>query len=322
MQNTVPSKIENVKETANTLRAIIKNMAKSSLTDEERKVVADHIAPRVSNNVVGEEYILPADVSTRIREIVFNSKSFRSILPTIKTGALSGSIPYDQTENIELADFVDGTAMSDSNNLSFRQVTFSLKEKGAIIALNNTLLQFTDNDLINFVANKFAKRALKTYNRMAVEALMKGKTVKTFADVKAVVKSAQVDLDLDFQGVIVTNQYGYQKLAEKEATVNGISYIQPDLSKPASLMIDGKPVIVFSKKQLENRVDGAKEYAPIFMGALDKAVNFVDAGKYSFALSSEAGFTTNQTLTRVIDYVDCMQITDSNDVYVVGEIEV
>lgn len=307
-------KMEN-KQQASFIRAMIKNIGGKSLTEAEKEVI--------QNAISGESYILPQDLSTKIREKVRDMKSFRNILPTISTSALTGAFPVEAYDSLaELVDFTDGNEdMNDSTSeIKFRQVKFALKEKAALIKLSNTLLAMTDNDLIDYVATIFAKKAVKTYNKMAIETLKTGKVAKALTTLKGLIKSLRVDIDPIFMGgasTIVTNQDGYDFLAQLEGT-DGVAFLQPDLSKPAVLTVNGSPVIMFSNNDLPT----VATKAPIFYGALGEGVRFVDAGKYNFAVSSEAGFTTNTTIARVIDYVDCIQVDSSDAVYCVGELTI
>lgn len=301
-------KMENtIKGQAFALRAMIKDMNNFKITDEEAEALKDY------KNVTGESYILPVEVSTKIVELVKSFKSFENVVGTKTTSEQSGSFPMDKTEDIELQDFVDGTGVNDSDNLDFEPVTFKLKEKGAIIPLTNTLLKFTDNDLIDFVARKFARRYVTTINKMAIEALKKDKTMKEFTTIHEIVKCSQSVLDLEVAGVVVTNQSGFTKMASAKNEM-GVGYIQPDITKPAVLMIDGRPVVVFSDKQLPN-VDATK--APVFMGDLEGGVWRVGTkDRYKFALGED--FRKNQTLTRIITYLDVIQVDKADDRYVYG----
>ena len=176
-ENKIENRGDNKMEKVNILRAIINDMTNKRLTDAEKEAV--------KNSVDGESYILPQDISTKIRELIRDNKSFKNILGGIKTTATTGAFPIEDFESItELVDFEDGAEIEEAQDIRFRQVKFALKQKGAVIPLSNTLLAMTDNDLIDYVARVFARKAVATYNKMAVETLKQNKTVKTLADVK------------------------------------------------------------------------------------------------------------------------------------------
>lgn len=307
-------KVENrEKQTAMELRAIIKATSGRGLTSEERALL--------TTNANGEGYILPSDVTTKIHKLIRERKSFRDVCGYMKVTTLTGSFPIENFETVtELIDFTDGTNGTEANDIKFKNVSFSLKEKGALMQLSNTLLAMTDNDLINYVAEVFARKAVVTENKMAVVVLKNGKTVKAIADYKALKKSINVDLDegIKYGTVIVTNQDGFDKL-DGELDGNGRPILQPDPTNPTAKRFMGYPVVVYSNSTLETTGTTAKK-APIFFGNLEEAVKFVDNGKIDFATSQHAGFTANTTMARVIEYVDVIQVDASDKVYIVGEL--
>jgi len=303
------------KDTAMELRAIIKASMGKQITEEERALLVG------GNN--GEGYILPQDIRTKIIGLIRQYKSFRDVLGYMPTPALSGSFPVENFETVsELIDFTDGTDGTEADDIKFKNVPFALKEKGALIKLSNTLLAMTDNDLINYVAQIFAKKAVITENKMAVAKLQNGKTVKTIADWKALKKSINVDLDeaVKYGLKVVTNQDGFDVL-DSALDSTGRPVLQPNPTNPTQKLFMGYPVEVFSNTLLPTTGTTTKK-APLFYGNLAEAVKFVDNGKYSFATSSEAGFKSNTTFARVIEYVDCIQVDSSDKIYIAGELSI
>lgn len=312
----VENKMENrEKQTAMELRAILKASMGKAVSEEERALLVSG-----SN---GEGYILPQDVKTKINTLVRQYKSFRDVLGYIPTTALTGSFPIEDFETVsELIDFTDGTDGTEANDIKFKNVSFALKEKGALIKLSNTLLSMTDNDLIDYVAQVFAKKAVITENKMAIAALKNGKTVKAIADWKALKKSINVDLDeaVKYGTVIVVNQDGFDVL-DSALDSTGRPVLQPNPAQPTQKLFMGYPVIVYSNALLPTTGTTTKK-APIFYGNLAEAVKFVDNAKYSFATSEHAGFTSNTTIARVIEYVDVVQVDSSDKIYIAGELTI
>jgi len=216
------SKIENnltvnkTKENANCIRAMIKKVTGKSMTEAENALLLPSTsAPEGAN---GESYILPQDIRTLIVKKIREYKSIREVIGYMPVGALTGSFPVEDFETVtELIDFTDGTDGDESNDIKFKNKSYALKEKAAFIKLSNTLLALTDNALINYVVEVFAKKAVITENKMGLAALKKDKTVKALADWKALKKSINVDLDPAalFGNVIVTNQDGFDYLDQQ-----------------------------------------------------------------------------------------------------------
>ncbi|MBS4539820.1 phage major capsid protein [Clostridium sp. D2Q-11] len=302
-------------DTAAELRAIIKASMGKDITTEERALL--------TTGANGEGYLLPEDVRTKIHTLVRDYRSFREVLGYMPTIALSGSFPIEDFETVsELIDFTDGTDGSEANDIKFRNVSFALKQKGALIKLSNTLLSMTDNDLIDYVAKVFAKKAVITENKMAISALGTGKTVKSIADWKALKKSINIDLDeaVKYGLVIVTNQDGFDKL-DSEVDSQGRPILQPDPTNPTQKRFMGYPIKVYSNSLLPTTGTTTLK-APLYYGNLEEAVKFVDNNKYAFATSAHAGFNSNSTMARVIEYVDVIQVDSSDKIYIAGTLTV
>lgn len=315
----VEDKMTNIKESANALRAIIKATMGKGLTEAENAL----LIPASGDGTYGEGYLLPQDVKTLIQKKIRQYKSFRQVLGYIPTSALSGSFPVEDFETLtELVDFTDGTDGTEATDIKFKNVSFALKSKGALLKLSNTLLKMTDNALIEYIAECFAKKAVITENKMAIVALENGKTTKAIADWKALKKSINVDLDegVKYGTVIVTNQDAYDVL-DSALDGTGRPVLQPDPTQPTRKLFMGYPVEVFSNALLATTGTTTKK-APIFYGNLSEAVKFVDDNSYAFATSEHAGFTSNTTVARVIEHVDCIQVDNSDKIYLYGEITI
>jgi HK97 family phage major capsid protein len=239
-------------------------------------------------------------------------------------GALSGSFPVENFETVSgLIDFADGTDGSESDDVKFTNVSYALKEKAAFIKLSNTLLALTDNALIKYIVDIFSKKAVVTENTMAIEKLKANKTPKAIADWKALKSSINKDLDpgVLFGTVIVTNQDGFDVL-DAALDNTGRPILQPNPSNPTQMMFKGYPVEVYSNTMLPTTGTTTKK-APIIYGNLAEGVSFVDLdGQVAFATSSEAGFMSNTTIARLIEFVDVVQCDSSDKCYIYGELTV
>lgn len=303
------------KENANAIRAMIKKVTGRSLTEAENAL----LLPSTSNPN-GESYILPEDVSTLIHQKIRQYKSMRDVIGYIPASALTGSFPIENFETVtELIDFNDGEDGTGSNDIKFTNVKYSLTEKAAFIKLSNTLLSLTDNALINYIVETFSKKAVVTENKMAIKIMKENKTaksLKSFRDLKA-----SINKDLDpgvlFGTVIVTNQDGFDWLDEQEDKM-GRPILQPNPTDPTANTFKGYSVIQFSNSLLPSEANKA----PFFYGNLQEAIKFVDLnGQVSFATSSEAGFMSNTTIARLIEFIDVVKVDSSDKCYMYGEVD-
>ena len=304
-----------VKEAASAIRAIIKTISGKSLTEAEKSLLVP--SPVTAAGTNGEGYILPQDISTKINERVREFRSFRSVVGTISTTALSGSLTVESIGGITgLTNFSDGDELTPSEDPKFLPVKFAMSEWGAIIKMSNVLLAMTDNDLVNYITRYFAKKAVITENAAIIAKLKYGKTAKSLATYTALSSSINTDLDpASLNGtVIVTNQDGFDYL-DKQLDTNNRPILQPDPTNATVKRFKGFPVIVFSNAQLPSDADYG---APVFYGNLEEGVKFVTCGYYKFATSTEAGFTSNTTLARLIELFDVIQWDGDDACYCFG----
>lgn len=305
------------KESASFIRAALKKLSGTKLTEAEDALLLPSVT--YPNGEHGEGYILPQDIRTKIKEKLRQFRSLREVCGYLKTTALTGSYPSDNDETEGLIDFTDGTDGTYVTDPAFTPVSWSLKEKGAFIKISNTLLSLTDNDLINYIVKRFAKKAVITENAMAKAKLEANKTAKTLSGWEALKESINVDLDPDalYNTKIVTNQDGFNAL-DKAIDLNGRAVLQPDPTQPTKRLFMGYPVEVYSNAMLPS--DSTNNVAPIYYGNIEEGVQFVDLDNISFASSKEAGFMSNTTICRLIEWVDVTQPDASDKCYCFGKL--
>ncbi|MGL5328221.1 MAG: phage major capsid protein [Peptostreptococcaceae bacterium] len=307
---------------AATIRAMIKAATGKKLTEAENALLLPSTGSPNGEN--GEGYLLPQDIRTRIVKKVRQMNSMRDVLGYMPTTELSGSFPVENFETVtELVDFTDGTDGQEADDIEWINISFKLKEKGALIKLSNTLLKMTDENLIEYVANIFARKAVVTENKLAIAALKLNKTIKPLAGWDSLRKSFNVDLDpgVLYDCAILTNQSGFEGLDGAKDS-NGNPILEKDVQVPTRKTFKGHPIIVFSDANMPNRIDGAKKLAPMIYGNLKLGVSFVDNEEFAIAFSSEAGFKQNATYGRIIEFVDVVQVDKSDKCYIVGEMDV
>lgn len=307
-----------VKENANCIRAMIKKASGKQLTEAENALLLPSTGTPDGEN--GESFILPKDISTLIHKKIREYRSLRDAVGYMPAGALTGSFPVENFETVEgLIDFTDGTEGTESDDIKFKNVSYSLKEKAAFIKLSNTLLKMTDNALIEYVVEVFAKKAVVTENKMIIAKLDEGKTKKALTGWATLKSSLNKDLDpgVLIGSVIVTNQDGFDYL-DGEVDKQGRPILSVDLANPTQKKFKGYPILVYSNALMPST--GSK--APIYYGNLAEAVKFVDYnGLINFATSSEAGFMSNTTIARLIEFIDVIQVDSSDKCYIAGTID-
>lgn len=302
---------------AGAVRAMIKSMLGKPLTVAENALLIPSSDPGTN----GEGYILPEDVSTRIREKMRDYSSIRSIIGYLPTTSLKGSFPVESFDTLNgLVDFSDGTEGGEVEDVKFSNVAYALKEKAAFIGLSNTLMTVTDNNLIGYMAGIFSKKAVVTENKMAIEAMKNTKSAKALTKLDDLEKSINTDIDPKAMvgSVILTNQDGFQWMVEQK-DANGRGLLEPNPTNATRKMYNGLPIYVMSNGLMPT----SSSKIPFFYGNLKEGITLVDLqGMINFASSKEAGFTKNITLARMIEWVDVVQADKSDKCYCYGEVTV
>lgn len=302
---------------AGAVRAMIKRMLGKPLTEAENALLIPSSAPGTN----GEGYILPQEISTRIREKMRDYSGIRDVIGYMPSSALTGSFPVEKFDTLKgLVDFSDGTEGAEVDDIQFENVTFALKEMAAFISISNTMLAVTDNSLIEYIARVFSKKAVVTEVTKAVEAMKKGKSAKPLTNLDDLKESINTDIDPAalMGSVILTNQDGFNWM-DKQKDSNGRGLLQPDPTNATQKMYKGLPIKVLSNGLLKT----AESKIPFFYGNLKEGIILVDLdGIINFASSREAGFTKNVTIARLIEWVDVVQADKSDKCYCYGEVTV
>lgn len=272
----------------------------------------------VTTGANGEGLLIPKDVSTKIYELKRQYKAAKDLVGYYPTNTLEGSYPIESIETLtELTNFTEEEDVPASNEPKFINVSYKIKEYGGLLPLSNTLIKNETAGLVNYLGRWFAKKAIRTENKLIFNKLKEEKVAEAIADLDALATIINVDLDptLVVDAVIVTNQDGFNYMDAQEDTT-GRKLLEKDPVNPTRKMYKGLPIEVFSNAELPSVLGKA----PVFVGDLKEAVDYVDRESLEFAMSSEAGFKQNKTFIRVIESID---ITKKDAAaYVYGEITI
>lgn len=267
-------------------------------------------------------FIVPHSVSTKINEYKRQGEFDLTTLVDVQfTSVLSGEFTYEKLgtitpwENISQWDDIN-----EVETPQFERKEYKIEDYAGILPLPNTLLQDTDQNLLNHIAKYIARKSLVTRNKKVLSVIQ-----ETYADKRAMANVDDfkdvLDLELDpaFLGsaVIVTNQYGYNFL-RKLKDEDGNYLMQPDVTQNDKKAIDGVRVEVISSRTLPN----AEGKAPIYIGDFKEAIRFYDRGVYEVTPTRIGGkaFIRNSYDIRVIDRFDAIPL--DKEAVVAGEIVV
>lgn len=307
----VTEPVENKKADVN--KAFIKAITGKKLTPAENALIekADEDDPNGS-------ILVPTDENTRINEYKRQYKSLRTHVREYRTTVVTGSFVYENNSTMSLLTDIDEMEeIPQEDGPKFKTKGYSIKNKGAILPVSNTLLSDEQSGLMAYVGRWFARKAVKTENADILAVMKADKTVKELADWKALKRSLNKDIDpaLIPGSVIITNQDGFDEL-DNAVDENGRPILQPDPKNPTQKMFKGLTIDVYSNNDIPSK-DGK---APVFYGNLEEAITFVNRERYEIAKSKEAGFTKNATLIRILERYDVIK-TD-NEAYIYGELAI
>jgi HK97 family phage major capsid protein len=267
----------------------------------ERKPLTGELQNAIVTSADGNA-LIPEEL---VRELLEEKKQLVSLKPfthVVPVSAPSGSVPVETDTNALLVDFDELNDLNEQG-LSFRSVSYAVKNRGAITPVSNILIKDSVFGLPGIVAKNFAKKAVRTENADIIAAAKAGKTakqIKTIAELKKVVNK-DIDPAALVGGVIIMNQDTYDKL-DNEVDGNGRPLLTASVTDSNIKMFKGLQVVVLSNSELPTTGTTTKK-APMFIGSL-KDILFFDPNQYEVAVSDAAGFRQNATLYKVIQRHD------------------
>lgn len=298
--------LENKKEEVSFIHVYAKSIIGKPLTDAEDRVL--------KNAISGEENVQIKELSTTVKELLREHRGLLKQYVTVhKTPAISGQFPILKTTEKYLVDVVDGVDMAtDDEGLGFELITFSLKKKGRLFPLTESVLKFSAVDLIAYVAKLFVECYVMTVNKAILDTLMlksngvDKKEYKVVTGVEDIVDSTMLDLDsaLIEGSALYMNRQTVSKLAKDKNVENGLRYIQTDLTQPAKPFINGVEIRVVAK-ELEPYKDTNKMVYTILFANMKEAVIMFENEEYTTDM--QRNFRANVVDQKIITYFDVQE---------------
>jgi HK97 family phage major capsid protein len=278
-------------------RAIAKHLLGKEMTAEERASI------NVSNNGA----ILPEGF---VNQLVLLQKGFPALKPythVIPVTTNTGKMPISNgSATRKLAKLATDTEMV-KEMITTTPIEFAVEDYGKLYPVENSVMEDSAVEVINeIIAPDVAECQVNSENAEII-ALVKANAVAGAAgtDYKAITKTLNTKVlpSLLARTVIVTNVDGYDYL---DGLVDGNQrpLLTDSLAVEGGKVFKGREVVVLDKADLPEVTAGKK---PFYIVNLYALVKFFDRKGYEIAKSSEAGFTYNQTLVRVIGRFDTVK---------------
>ena len=298
-QGARPAKKVDLSDKAMVNRVFNKLVLGRPLTAEEREYANTVGTPgQVGATPEKGGYLVPEEQMTQLREY---RKAYTALKPfcNVQTAnSTSGKAPTLGDETGKLIQFDELTDIN-KDDISFGQITYSIKDYGDIIPVSNQILQDADVNLMQVIGQRFARKAINTENA-EILGLLSGLSATAITGYKQLMKALNVDLDPSYYAGarIFTNQDGFQWLAELEDGQKR-PLLVPDVAAPDTYRFRGKEVVVLSNNTLAS--NAAKKTIPFYVGSMADYVAFFQRLGVEVAVSQEAGFVQYSTLIRAVE---------------------
>lgn len=295
-------------------RVFMKGLRRQRITADDLSVIHEYQAAMHEGGVTTDadgdvSIIVPEDVQTRINELMrtLNDLSQHIRVETVNT--LSGSRVLESDEDMVPFAVVDEYGIiQETDNPKFTPVTYTLVKRAGFLPLTNELLKDTDQNILNYVENWIAKKHVVTKNSLILTVL-NSLTKKDLADIKAIKKVLNVDLDpaISLSSKIITNQDGFQWLDEQE-DANNRPLLQDDITQPGKKLFKGRPIVVVSNRVLPS-TGASTVKAPFIVGNFKELIVLFTRGVYELASTKVGGdaWRRDTTELRTITRDDCVK---------------
>lgn len=305
-------------EKVSVIHAMVKQVKNQPLTDAEVKAI--------KNTVDGEDNIQIKELSTQIRELLRDKDYLKDLVTVHKTTAISGQFPVNKTEKQGLVEVVDGVDMTADTDLEFDVIKFTIKKYGKLGLLTDTVLKYTSADLIAYMAQVFVDAYIYKINDEICAKLFgaynkRKQGMSEITTIKDLVSKTRLGLNHTLKQAgaeLLMTEETFDILAKQENTKLELSWVQPDLTKPAEPYINGYHVRFVDKLHLKTApVQGGTEQDPaggevgkdadrhfIAFGNYKQSLMLFENEEYSVSMSKEAGFLKNVVYSKIITYFD------------------
>ena len=280
-----------------------------SLTEEEA-TFANKLKAQAGDGQVGATgakggYLIPQEFITPIAEARKEYIALKDLCSLKLVNRLTGVMPKAAAEDGKLVEFEENTAINKSS-IDFGQVAFTVKSKGDIIPVSNELLADADVDLVGFINQRFAKKAVNTENADIV-ALLDTLSAEDVTDYKGILKALNTKLDpaIAADAVIITNQDGFNYL-DSLVDVEGRPLLTYSFADFKTVTFRGHKIVYLSNTAIPT----SASKIPFYVGSLADFAYFFERAGVELAADSSAGFTTNTTYLRAIERYDVEKVNE------------
>lgn len=270
------------------LSAMSKQVRGIQLSEEERDVIS------ATNNGA----VIPQEFVNEFEKLKEGYPSLKEHCHVIPVNRNAGKMPVRAGATVDkLANLAEDTELVKAM-LKTQPMTYDIDDYGLLAPIDNSLLEDSEINFLEFVNEEFAEFAVNTENAEIVKqakALLAEETINGYAGLVKTINSLAPNARK--RAIIVTNSDG-------RAYLDGLMDKQgrpllKELSDGGDLIFKGRPVI-----ELEDSIFDASEEIKFIVSDFKTLIKFLDRKQYLIDQSKEAGYTKNQTIARIIERFD------------------
>lgn len=253
-------------------------------------------------------YTVPEDIQTKINQYKTADFSFEDYIDKENVTTAKGSRIYQKKTDVTGFSKVDeGSDFAEIAEPKFEKQTFEITEKGGVLAVTNSLLRDTAENIENVIVEWFAKNRRATVNN-DVLTLLATKTKTAITDVvKGLKKVVNVTLGAAYAGTskIYTNDDGVD-LLDNLVDTNGRPLLNPIPTEPKKLQLSVGARVIEIVNVPNSVLKTTDKKIPFVVGDLHEAIKRFDRqsleikGSDIASVGSLNAFSQNLTLFRGI----------------------
>lgn len=273
---------------------VLRGIRRKGINSEHRSIISEYerralmnegnTNPAIPDGDVG--MLVPQDIQTQINSLMREYGDLAQYVNIQEVTTLSGSRMLEKDEDMTpLADIDEYGEIKEMGNPKFTPVKYQVKKRGGFLPITNELLADNDINLLNYITTWIARKASFTRSYHIIK-LLKTLTPKALADIKAINKVLNVELDpaISLNSILLTNQDGFDWL-DNQVDGMGRPILQEDITKPGRKLFKGRAIEVAPNRLLAS--DGTK--APVIIGNLKQFEVLFNRRFFELASTREGG---------------------------------
>lgn len=279
------------------IRAMAKSITRTELSQEERSVISSE------NNgaIIPQEFV---DEFEKLKEGYPSLKSYCHVIPV---NSLNGKMPVKKQATRKLANLVKDTELTKAM-IETQPLAYDIDDYGLLAPIDNGLLEDGEINFLEYVNEEFAECSVNTENDQIITTVKALLTEKAGADHTDLIKAINgLSPNARKNAVIITNSEGrgyLDGLMDKQGRP-----LLKELSDGGELTFKGRPVV---EVDAECMPITPSKYEFI-IADMKTLIKFFDRKQYLIDKSTEAGYTKNQTIVRIIERFDVKGAIEKSD---------